>query len=189
MNIGLNISNVLDQIYNIKILDKKKNNIFDGEFTKIVYSDENVSLNGLYLYVPLFLEKPTSISGPQLTGSKLFPKMNSVGKNILYFQTNHPQNSIYIQQIKQLEKDIIDYYKEYMNSNKTPLYGLYTQLISGTIRFYRESVVDYSAPATNKYYILKISGVWESSTTIGATYKFIEMSQAVSQPTSTSYSS
>jgi len=184
MNIGLHISNVLDQIYNIKILDKKKNNIFDGEFTKIVYSDENVSLNGLYLYVPIFLEKsyPVSNTNNHQYGVKPTHKVNSIsiGKNILYFQTHHPQNALYIQQIKQLEREMIDYYKEYMNSDKTPLYGLYTQLISGTIRFYRESVVDYSVPTANKYYILKISGIWESNTTIGVTYKFIEMSQIAS---------
>ena len=186
MNIGLHVSNVLDKIYNIKILDKKKNNIFDGEFTKIVYSDENISLNGLYLYIPLLLEKsPPPVqtqyeykNGGLANNAKVpFTKTNPIGKNILYFQTNHSQNSNYIQQLKQLEKEIIDYYKDYMKSNKTPLYGIHTQLISGMIRFYRESAMDYSNTQEPKHYILKISGIWESSTTIGVTYKFIEMAQ------------
>ena len=34
-------------------LDTKKNMVIDGKFTKLVYSDSMVSLNGLYLYCPI----------------------------------------------------------------------------------------------------------------------------------------
>lgn len=59
MNIALNL-NTLDHIlsifdHGIKFLDTKCNNIMEGVFTKIIYSDEFVSLNGLYLVCSLHI--------------------------------------------------------------------------------------------------------------------------------------
>ena len=55
MNIYLNINDVKDSFKNINVYDNirylypKKNTIMEGEFTKILYSKEYVTLNGLYL--------------------------------------------------------------------------------------------------------------------------------------------
>lgn len=181
MNIALNISDVMDRTYNIKILEKKRNNIFDGEFAKLVYSNENVTLNGLYIYIPLHLDKqhPDINIDILQTNNKWMNKSKPPFpmKNILYFQTNHPHNVQLIEQISLLEKQILDYYKEYMNISKTSLYTLHTQLISGSTKFYCDNHDHSSATTKNKhnYYIIKISGIWESATTIGITYKFIEV--------------
>ena len=181
MNIVLNMNNVLDHMHNIKILDKKGNNIFDGDFAKIIYSDENVSLNGLYINVSLQMEKYNETYDSTEFGKRTQNKFNRLPfqnyKNILYFQPNHSDNIPMIQQITRLEKQIIDYYKEYMNSDKTPLYALHTQLISGSTKYYRETYNTNHTNHTNqlKNYVIKISGIWESATTIGITYKFIEM--------------
>jgi hypothetical protein len=48
-------------------------------------------------------------------------------------------------------------------NHKTPVYGLYNELISGRI-----TVHDYADTI-----VLKISGIWETETTCGVTYKFV----------------
>ena len=60
MNIYLKLSDVkinnsernIELYDNIRYLYPKKNTIMDGEFTKILYSKEYVTMNGLYLYIP-----------------------------------------------------------------------------------------------------------------------------------------
>ena len=51
MNLLCDVS--MFQVNHIFFLDTKKNMVIDGKFTKIVYSDSVVSLNGLYLYCPI----------------------------------------------------------------------------------------------------------------------------------------
>ena len=62
MNIYLNLSiiknssNSVDLRDNIRYLYPKKNTIMDGEFTKILFSKNNITMNGLYLYLPLSID-------------------------------------------------------------------------------------------------------------------------------------
>lgn len=49
------------------------------------------------------------------------------------------------------------------NSNKYPVYAIYNELILGRI-----SIHDYT-----DVIVLKISGIWETDTSYGVTYKFI----------------
>jgi len=51
MNLLCDVS--MFQVNHIFFLDTKKNMVIDGKFTKIVYSDAVVSLNGLYMYFPI----------------------------------------------------------------------------------------------------------------------------------------
>jgi hypothetical protein len=44
-------------------LDTKKNMVIDGKFTKLVYSDSIVSLNGLYLYCPIDILHSSTTTG------------------------------------------------------------------------------------------------------------------------------
>lgn len=52
----------------IFFLDTKKNMVIDGKFTKIVYSDSVVSLNGLYIYCPIDSSQTSPVN---ITPSKL----------------------------------------------------------------------------------------------------------------------
>ena len=47
MNVIFDINNY--NVENVVFLETKKNMLMDGIFTKIIYSDENVSINGIYL--------------------------------------------------------------------------------------------------------------------------------------------
>jgi len=98
-------------------------------------------------------------------------------KNILSFQPNYALNIPIIQQFVQFEKKLLEYYKQYTFCKKKMVYLLQNQLLSGSTKVYRdlnENTINNSS-TTNVYYIIKISGVWESVDTIGITYKFLEM--------------
>ena len=77
---------------NIQYLDTKKNIIMNGNFTKIIYSDNNITLNGIYIDCPFSIE--------QLDNS---------------FQTNmifNLDNTNFFNEIIKIENDILTYYKD-----------------------------------------------------------------------------
>ena len=51
MNISIDIENIV--LPNIYFLDKKRNIIMDGNFTKIIYSNDWFTMNGLYILFPI----------------------------------------------------------------------------------------------------------------------------------------
>lgn len=183
MNIALN-ANMVDIDSCIKFLDTKNNNIMDGKFTKFLYSDEYASFNGLYVVCPLtrFVT-------------------NSFYKNNFTFNVNNPNNQPIIQHLIQFEKQLIHLYKQYSTCNKKHVFSLENQLYTGSIKVYHDNIVkgikqhgtfhnemtknsfhdDLTICSLNKsvsrqsFYIIKISGIWETSDTIGITYKFLEM--------------
>jgi hypothetical protein len=84
----MNISIDLQKIYlsNIYFLDKKTNVIMDGNFSKILYSNEWFTMNGLYVLFPietLSIEKYSN-------------------KSLLKFNPFHPMNSVIIQEFAKL---------------------------------------------------------------------------------------
>ena len=60
-------------------------------------------------------------------------------------------------------------FDKFYNSNKVPLYKIYEQVSSGFIKIYSEI-----SSKSNHLFILKISGIWETPTHYGLTYKFIK---------------
>ena len=219
MNIILNIQDINDIEQTVKFLDTKRNNIMNGEFTKLIFSDEYITLNGLYLNCPLFVQSqyPSSnmrysVSLPSYTTHDIShqerPYINGQQgqsfqsyKNIINFQPNNSSNIQTINQFALFEKRLLDYYKLYNNCNKKSIYLLQNQLFSGSTKFYRDLTENTLQLLANKpvhisilqrnsvlpekpkdfsniskiYYVVKISGVWESTDTIGITYKFLEM--------------
>ena len=186
MNIALNFKDIQSIDHNIKFLDTKRNNIMDGEFTKILYSDKCVTLNGVYIICPLHLypQNASSGGGGSASNSIVASRQRSINnanlypyKNIITFQPNHPINTQIIHQFAQFEKQLIALYKKYTFSKKIPVYSLHNQLSSGNTKYYREIQINTIAnpSTTNVWHIIKISGIWETSQNIGITYKFLEM--------------
>ena len=78
----------------IVFLEKKKNIIIDGHFTKINYSDTFMTLNNICIYFPIqynYVDK-------------------TVVKNNIFF--NPSQNMELIKNITYLEEQMIEYYKK-----------------------------------------------------------------------------
>ena len=156
MTLVLNSGNI--NIENIHFLDPKKNIIIDGNFTKILYADDDVSINGIYILCPI-----------------VFNKDDKTIKSTLSFQPNHPINMEFIKKMSYLENQILQYYNTISISPKKINSSLYNQLISGKIKIYSNYIdIDLS----QSIIILKISGVWETNYEIGITYKLLHSNNA-----------
>ena len=158
MNIILNPSHF--HLGSTFFLDTKSNIIMDGNFTKIIYSSEWFSMNGIYLSFNIH---------PCINNTKLNIK------NILYYPVFSSENQETIQQLVEIEKRILNYYQQINSSSKTVVYTLRNQLQNGMMKFYKKYNNDYnSSSSSSSKYFIKISGIWENNNDFGITYKIIE---------------
>jgi hypothetical protein len=124
-----------------------KNNIMnEGNFIRILYSTDNLVLNGIYLLVNLY----------DITCEKYYNKFKC-SFNIL----NHKDM---IDSLKIIEEGILKKY----NSEKIPSYKIYEQIKCGYIKIFSDLGRKQSFS-----FILKISGIWETQQNYGLTYKFM----------------
>ena len=161
MNLYLNISDIknnvskeIDICDNIRYLYPKKNTIMQGEFTKILYSKDYVTINGLYLYLPISVERKSSYEN-----------------NHTRYICNISSNIQLIQDLSNIEKNILANYKIYKKTRKRCEYVLNKQLMTKQIRVYHDN--NYNKKKT--HYVIKISGIWETIDSIGVTYKILEL--------------
>ena len=139
----LNINHVFYQ-------EKVKNTIMDNSnFLRVVYSNELLSLNGIFVKFNLNLQ----------TVEKSFNKYKCL------FDVNLNRDTIL--KISAIEKNLM--YKQ-LFLNKKPVYRISEQLNNGYLKIFNESV----CKDTNEF-ILKIYGIWENEFEYGLTYKFINL--------------
>lgn len=150
MNICIDINNFSNMCINF--LDSKRNIIMDGKFTKLLYSNQYFTMNGIFLNIEL----------------ESYNIERSFNKSFLKFNPNNEHNSKMIKELHKIESQILDYYKVFFHSNCKPLYLLSKQLNNGNIKI----LCDKNTVINNKSnFILKISGVWETYEDIGLTFK------------------
>lgn len=126
-----------------------KNNIMnEGIFIKILYSNENISLNGIYLLIDIC----------DIVCEKYYNKYKC-SFNIL-------NNKDIINNLKLIEEEILKKY----NTTKIPSYKIYEQMKCSYIKMY--SIIGIKQTSS---FILKISGIWETPQNYGLTYKFIKL--------------
>jgi hypothetical protein len=125
-----------------------KNNIMnDGNFIRILYSSDIMMLNGISVLIIL----------NDITCEKYYNKYKC-NFNI----SNHKE---IIDNLKIIEEEILKKYK----TNKIPSHKIYEQLKAGHIKLFND-VGNLSSCS----FILKISGIWETQTNYGLTYKFVK---------------
>jgi len=170
MNILLYINNFnLSQIY---FLDKKTNIIMDGVFTKMIYSNNCMTMNGLYIDFPIKNIMTNKINSKHIlqldtiTNKDLFQKLIDIEKQVLMY---------YIQYFLPLQSEFQTSEKRNQLQNKTIVYALKNQLQSGSIKYYKE--YDYYSKPGLLY--IKISGIWENQNEIGITFKLIEYQKQI----------
>jgi len=164
MNIVVNIQQF--SLQSVHCLDTRRNIMMEGNFTKILYSDDVLISNGIYLKFPLQKTKTFENS------------IANVGKNqetnstrcIFYFNPHTQENQSLFQQISVIEAKLIEFYKRQNVVNKCPVYGVRNQLYSGNIKYYQ----DGETSGANMMYVLKIAGFWETNDSVGITYKFLQ---------------
>lgn len=132
----------------IYIYNPVKNNIMeDSKFIRIIYSNVNLILNGVYIEFEF---------ANDVTCENYFNKFK------YSFDVN--SNKDLINKIKTIEEQIMSK----LSINKTPKYQIYEQLNTGNLKLFTPSLYKNS-----RYFILKISGFWETDIKYGLTYKFI----------------
>ena len=133
-------------VKNVCFLEKKMNMIMDGYFTKIVFTNPFMTMNGLFFQLPI--------------------KKSIYSKSLYFLQFDPVCHKDLITQMSIIEKQLIQYYISFYKVQKTPVYTLKTQLQNGSIKYYKNSV--------GGLLYIKISGIWENPTEVGITFKIIE---------------
>ena len=132
---------------NIFFCESIKNNIIqNGNFIRILYSNDKFILNGIYLH----------INFNNILVEKYFNKYKCI------FEMYNHQNLI--QTIRNIEECIL---KRINIVNKTPTYKIYDLISTGNIKIFSENI-----DKINNTFLLKISGIWEDDLNYGVTYKF-----------------
>jgi hypothetical protein len=74
-----------------------------------------------------------------------------------------------IENIRHIEEGLL---KKANIRNKTPQFKITEQLRNGNIKIFTDNVEKIN---TSNNFLLKISGIWETETSYGVTYKFIKI--------------
>ena len=145
MNIVKNIEQYNED--NVYFLDPIKNNIMNnGQFIRIIYSTSTFMLNGIYIKINL----------NNISIEKYYNKYK--------YSFDIFQNLKLIDKITSIEEGLIN---KISISNKIPKFKISEQLKNGNIKFFSETF----DKITNTF-LIKISGIWETETEYGVTFKF-----------------
>jgi hypothetical protein len=148
----MNIVKRLDQYdeNNVYFCEPIKNNVMcDGNFIRILYSTHHMVLNGVYLLIQI----------NDIVLEKYYSKCKCI------FNVN--THSELINNLRSIEENIL---KKLSFKNKQPQFKIFEQINNGTIKIFGDVQTKQ-----NNLFILKISGVWETSQNYGLTYKFIKI--------------
>ena len=134
-------------------LEPKTNLIMDGIFTKMIYTSKHFTMNGVYFYFPIQYS---------------LIEQNNINKCFLYFEDDVVQNKYLLEAVRKLETQILLHYANFTNKRKQSNLNLYNNLLTKRMR-----VNDVSSSKT-KQILLNMSGVWETETSFGITFKWVE---------------
>lgn len=149
MNIVKNIKQF--DINNIYYCDPIKNNVMnDGLYIRIIYSTSFFALNGVNLLISL----------NDISVEKYYNKYKC--------NFNPNTHKDLIENIKSIEEHIL---KNANVKNKIPQFKIYEQFKNGNIKIFSDNIENIN----NAFFMLKISGIWETEYYFGITYKFVKI--------------
>jgi hypothetical protein len=157
----MNIAIALDDFdeYNVYFNKPIRNTVIDeSNFLRITYSNEMFSMNGICINVTIDVS----------TKEKHYNKYKC--------SFNLARNYLVVHKLTQIEAKIL---KRIELDGKTPVKKIRQQLNCGNIKLFTDNSIISSA----NNYTLKMSGIWETDTEYGITYKFIEISNRLSKKT------
>ena len=150
MNVAIDYTNV--NLNSIFFTEKKKNIVVDGTFTKIMYSTDCLTLNGVYVRFP---STQRFVMGHYDIGVHSHSTVRTV-----------PMIK-YTDYMCKLEDAILRHYQDGVCIQKNNAYTLRSCLVNGNIKLHNADPYNTEP----KDYLLKISGIWETASTVGITYK------------------
>ena len=149
MNVVLDIDDFA--LENVYFQDPVKNTVMDNsDFIRTLYSTKLFTLNGIFLR--------TNISTSYI--EKYFNKYKCVFDKEL--------NKAEIDKMLSIEKKIL---QKVRIKDKRASYRIEDQLSSGNIKLFTDNLEQ----ALGNQYVFKISGIWETETDYGVTYKFMNI--------------
>jgi hypothetical protein len=140
---------------NIFLNEKQENNILQGsDFYRIQYSDENLTLNSIYLKLKFYNVKI----------NKYFNKLKCIFPKI--------KNEECMKNINKIENIIINKYKPFL-TNREPKFIINEQIIQNYIKIVvNNKNIEYEK-IKDLDLILKISGIWVNKKSYGLTFRFL----------------
>lgn len=154
----MNLVKTIDQ-YNdhyVYFCDPIKNNIIpDSIFIRILYSNESVTLNGVYLLINLY----------EVNIERYYNKFKCS------FNSNNVNHKECIESIKIIEENLL----KKIGSKKNPQFKIYEQFKNNNIKIFNDVSLHNNNTCS---FILKISGIWETEENYGLTYKFININNS-----------
>ena len=149
MNVVLDIDDF--KLENVFFQDSVKNTVMDNSnFIRTLYSTNLFTLNGIFL--------KTNINTSYV--EKYFNKYKCIFDKEL--------NRTVIDKMLLIEKNIL---QKVEIKNKNAAYRIEDQLSSGNIKLFTDNL----EKSLDNQYIFKISGIWETETDYGVTYKFMNI--------------
>jgi len=143
-------------INNAYFVDKKRNTVIEGDFTKILYSTEDFVMTGLFIYCPF------------VSGMRHRPP--PPGFSVPHQTLHQYYNMEIIRRLCEIEMELLANYCTAYAPYKTPVYCLQNYMNSIPLR-------GTFVPTT-----LKISGVWENKINVGITLKVGKPPNALRHP-------
>jgi hypothetical protein len=149
MNVVLDIDDF--KLENVFFQDSVKNTVMDNSnFIRTLYSTNLFTLNGIFL--------KTKINTSYV--EKYFNKYKCIFDKEL--------NRTVIDKMLLIEKNIL---QKVEIKNKNAAYRIEDQLSGGNIKLFTDNL----EKSLENQYIFKISGIWETETDYGVTYKFMNI--------------
>ncbi len=149
----MNIIKTIDQcnMNSIYFCEPIKNNVIvNGSFTRILYSSDIFTMNGVYLMVPL----------NDIIFEKYYQKYKCTFNSYSNMKTTN--------KICEIEFNLLQKASNVIK-NKTPQYKIQEQFKNSHIKIVSENMPTATSATT---FLLKISGIWETDAQYGVTYKF-----------------
>ena len=129
---------------NMFFLDTKRNIIMDGNFTKLIFSNDWFVMNGIYILFPI-----------EHTGSEKI-----MNKTQIRFNPFLQYNQTLISEFSKLEKKILEYYKQTRacNCKISPL--LHKQMMIGFMKTNKEYSTNNNNQFTSPYITQSMLDTW-----------------------------
>jgi len=141
-------------LYNTFFMEKKKNTIVDGTFSRLLYSTQFFVMNGLYFEFPI-----------------RFLRIHNTDRiSELIFVPYKESNLSLINDFTKMENALLSYYNDLYGTNKLVTNTLSKQLFSGNMKLYRNLKKKTMQP---QHFVIKISGIWETKHEIGLATKLL----------------
>jgi len=143
------------KINNVIISDKSKNNVIENSFFyRMYYSNDLVSMNGIYIKFNLY-------------DLEIEEYYNKIKCN---FSRYDDRNKGIMKQLTNIEHDIL---KNYIQLTQNPVYTIREQLMNYYIKLFHKDTNRLMGKISKLTVILKVSGLWLTNKEHGLTFRFI----------------